>query len=81
MSSVVFGLGTRRSAASTAYTVLDRADGATDVRESASRSVGAVAHESHPEPSGMSLNNSFSSSAKPTLQKTRKPFESSAITG
>lgn len=53
-----FGRGTRRTAASTACTILDRADGATDVPELANRNLEEVAHVSHSEPDDMSLDNS-----------------------
>jgi hypothetical protein len=77
----IFAMGTRRTVVLTACTVLDRAAGAADVPGSASRSLGAVDHVSRPEQNRMSLNNSSGSSANPTRHNTRKPFESSAITG
>jgi len=51
-------MGTRRTAASTAYTILDRADGATDVLELANRNLEEVAHVSRSEPDDMPLDNS-----------------------
>jgi len=51
-------MGTRRTASSTAYTILDRADGATDVLELANRNLEEVAHVSRSEPDDLSLDNS-----------------------
>src|SRR5207244_11004451 len=53
-----FGRGTRHTAASTACTILDRADGATDVPELANRNFAEVARLSRSEPDDRSLDSS-----------------------